>query len=448
MKNSFKTLTQIKNLTGIVLVVLGLLCNKWIFQKFFSIYAVMELSKRVPIWLVAVSFITGGICLLLITINEKNIKNFSKGYGEVALVLFNTFLLFVFVNVVIFAYFTVREVFLYKNQIFLKYGISLNKVYPDLNEKDINQLLRETWSRPCIYEPFTQFKERPYKGIFVNVSENGFRIHEDQGPWPPDSINYNIFLFGGSTVFNYGVPDNFTIASYLQRLFLKDKIQKRVCVYNFGRGYYFSSQERILFEKLLISGFTPDAAVFIDGLNDFYYVKDEPLFTSRLRYYLDKGGSFLFKVPIVQLIYEIKNSSKHEKHILQMSEDEFNNAEIIESVIKRYLENRKIIETLANLYKVKSVFVWQPVPTYEYDLSLHSFAKHGFGGFTYSKFGYKRMSEVIKNQNPGNNFLWLADIQKSAIKPLYVDIDHYSAEFSEIIAGKIHDFLLDKNIVK
>ena len=29
---------------------------------------------------------------------------------------------------------------------------------------------------PHVYEPYTQFKERPYRGKYVNVDENGFRF--------------------------------------------------------------------------------------------------------------------------------------------------------------------------------------------------------------------------------------------------------------------------------
>ncbi len=450
MKSNFNVLIKIKNLLGILLIILGLVCNEWIFEKFASIYAVMEFNKRFPMWLLEVCLISAGIVLLLTVINKDSIKSFFKFYKTSAIVIFNTFLLFIFVNFLIFSYFIVKDVFLYKNQIFLKYGISPDKLYPYLQKQEINQLLRETWSRPCIYEPYTQFKERPYKGTFVNVSENGFRVHEDYGPWPPNPKNFNIFLFGGSTVFNYGVPDNYTIAFFLQKYFFKDKSgSKKVYIYNFGRGYYFSSQERILFEKLLVAGFVPDAAVFLDGLNDFFYIDGEPLFTDRLRDILENGGSVLTNIPIIRAIKEIKtNKNKSLISRLQKPEEEYKNPEVIESVINRYFKNKKIIEAVADAYSVKSVFVWQPVPTYEYDLKYHDFASGGFGGFTYSKYGYQKMAEIVKSKKSENNFLWLADIQKDATKPLYVDIDHYSAEFSEVLAKKIHDFLLEKNIVK
>jgi hypothetical protein len=80
----------------------------------------------------------------------------------------------------------------------------------------IRELLRETWNRGYAYEPFTYFKERPFTGKYVNVDPHGFRVTKEQGPWPPDRNRDFIFLFGGSTSFAYGLPDDQTVASYLQ----------------------------------------------------------------------------------------------------------------------------------------------------------------------------------------------------------------------------------------
>src|SRR5712692_403554 len=107
----------------------------------------------------------------------------------------------------------------------------------------------------------------PYAGRYVNVTESGFRLTKNQGPWLPDRTKYlTIFLFGGSTAFGYGLPDGETVASYLQEFFSSCCPSRPARIYNFARGGYFSSQERVLLEKLIVAGFIPDMAVFIDGL--------------------------------------------------------------------------------------------------------------------------------------------------------------------------------------
>ena len=76
----------------------------------------------------------------------------------------------------------------------------------------------------------------------------------------------NIFIFGGSTAFGYGVADQETIASYLQEICRTKR--KNINVYNFACGFYYSTQERILLEKLISKGIDIDIAVFIDGVNE------------------------------------------------------------------------------------------------------------------------------------------------------------------------------------
>ena len=108
------------------------------------------------------------------------------------------------------------------------------------------------------------------------------------------------------------------------------------------------------------------------------------------------------------------------------------------------MRNKKAIDTISASFNVKSFFVWQPVPTYKYDLKHHIFAGKGFGRFMYSRYGYAYMEGFVKNNDIGNNFLWLANIQEDLKKPLYIDIDHYSPWFSILIAERISDFLLSR----
>ena len=59
-------------------------------------------------------------------------------------------------------------------------------------------------------------------------------------------------------------------------------------MYNFGRAFYFSSQERILFEQLLLDGHRPATAVFLDGLNDFYFASGQPQFTAEYLRFMER----------------------------------------------------------------------------------------------------------------------------------------------------------------
>ena len=460
-------MVRIKYVIGTFLIILGILTNRIFLEKFISPYAIVELNYRIPVILINLILIILGLFLIALKKEHFLPDKILNNYKFIAIIFFSVFLLFAFINVLMYGYQVIRDIGFYKDQIFFSYNKPLEKIYPTLMGREVNLLLYETWSRPYVYEPYTQFKERPFKGKYVNVHKAGFRITKDQGPWPPDPQNLNIFLFGGSTVFNYGVPDNQTIASCLQEIISskspaigpastrrlgeagearqgRQKPKAKSYVYNFGRGNYFSSQEKILFQELLTSGFVPDLAIFIDGLNDFYYFDNEPLFTGRLKKFVDnKGKTLLVDLPLVNIIKDIKKVAdvQHDK-----GNERYNDKELLEKVIKRYVVNKKLIESNALAFNVKTLFVWQPVPTYKYDLKYHIFSGKGFGKFLYSKYGYAYMGDYVKKNNMGKNFLWLADSQENVKKPLYVDIDHYSAELSEDIAKRIYNFLIGSGV--
>jgi hypothetical protein len=92
----------------------------------------------------------------------------------------------------------------------------LQGAYPRMSAAEIGRLLGETKALSYVYEPFTQFREAPCQGTYVNISSNGFRLVQGQGPWPPSLDNYNVFVFGGSTTLGCGVADGETVPSRLQ----------------------------------------------------------------------------------------------------------------------------------------------------------------------------------------------------------------------------------------
>ena len=361
-----------------------------------------------------------------------------------ALLTFNTAVLFLIIN---FGYYAVKSIKHMKPGPVKKYGIKkLTAIYPHLNEQEVKALLKETWSRPYVFEPFTQFKERAFHGDYVNVDAHGFRFSKNQGPWPPAPGTFNIFLFGGSTTFGYGVEDNQTIASHLKE-YLDSRLNLKINIYNFGRGFYYSTQERILFEQLIVAGYVPDMAIFIDGLNDFYFYDDRPKNTDDLQHFVDAENisKILSSFPVTQAIGERKQLSYDRTVNINPKTGKplYDDPTLIQTVIKRYLTNKKMIEAVSSSYGVKSVFVWQPIPTFKYDLSKSPFAG-SFDKNGYSKYGYRTFEEMKEKTPLGKNFLWCADIQQNMKQPLYVDGVHYTALFSRQFAVSIADLLIER----
>jgi len=362
----------------------------------------------------------------------RKIKKFLKIYKTTSVIILNTIVLFILVN--IFLYILITK-FDENVRTPLSYGIeALKMVYPTLSESEIKSLVRENWNIKWKYEPFTQFTYNTKSGKYVNIDKNGFRHVENQCKYPINDNNYNIFVFGGSTGFGVGIADNETIASKIQS---KLKIyNSKVCVYNFARGFYFSSQERVLLESLILKNQVPNMVIFIDGLNDYFYSDSEPEFTRSLEDFIggkNKLGVILSYLPITRVV----NFIYHSKEKLQVKEEKE-----LKETTQRYFANKKIIDVISKGYNVKAYFIIQPVPTYKYNLSNHIIFQRNpeiLDEEVNSFLGYKVLEKYYRNLNSREkrNIIWLADMQIDKNENLYVDAIHYNADFSDEIATSI-----------
>ncbi len=326
------------------------------------------------------------------------------------------------------------------------------KVYPGMSQEDIYDLYMETWNRPPYqYDTLAQFREAPFSGRFVNVTEHGYRKGRRDNPWPPSAEAFNIFVFGGSTTFGFGVPDWDTVPSFIEEIAGQGG-RNNIAVYNFGRGYFYSTHEVLLFQRLLMDGHVPDAAVFIDGLNDFYYHRQDFIWTERLRKLVGEQArlegnpwyALADSLPISELVRFLLRYLGTTPETLQRQSDE-NLSRIAEGgnqanadyVIERYLRNMSLARVLADAYGVTPVFVWQPVPTYKYAREKHLFGYRDLGAHVTTGAGYEAANARLNDGSSGRDFVWCADIQQGVDKPLYVDNVHYNAELSRMLAACI-----------
>jgi hypothetical protein len=322
----------------------------------------------------------------------------------------------------------------------------LAALYPDMTREEVAQLITETWPEVLVHEPYTQFRRRTQEGVYVNQTEHGFRRSKDQGPWPPDVNDYTVFLFGGSTVFNMGVPDDETIASHLQAV-LREVTGLPVRVYNFGQPWYFSSQERVLFERLLLHGHVPDMAVFIDGLNDFGTVPDEPAFTKRLANVYEWNnaapsevwGRALASLPAVQAWQQFQSEPTSEP---QEPQKNYGDPAVLNAILDRYLANQRMIRAVARAHGVGVAFVWQPVPLYRFEKGEHPYGLPAH--LDRARFGYPLFAERLAREPLGADFVWCADIHADSTELLYVDYVHYSPKLSRMLAESIGAALVER----
>lgn len=381
---------------------------------------------------------------------NSSFTSLRKAYTATSLLLLTLVLFFVVFNIIAYAAYKLLNNFFYPHQVVRKYGTeTLRAAYPALDEQTWKSLINESHNIPLEFEPYTQFRERPTQGKWVNIHAAGFRLGSEPLPWPVKRTadDFIVFVFGGSTTFGYGLSDRETIPAQLGR-HLSEQAGRAVKVYNFGRGSYYSTQERILFERLLVAGNVPDLAVFIDGLNDFYYHEDVPEFRKFFAKVMqperskDAWTHILGKLPVVRLSNRLAELRNPAGVIDPANEPPSDDPLTLDTVIARYSDTQKIIRAVASPFAVKTLFVWQPVPHYRYNQEFHPFAASGYGKHTYSLHGYPRMQSLLSRQPPSPDFLDLSHIQETLQQPLYVDLVHYNALLCDTIAGQIADHLI------
>jgi hypothetical protein len=365
----------------------------------------------------------------------RPIDRVRRAYVAAALLLLNCVVIFVLLNLAIAAARTVWHRLHHDElgpEVRRSHGLDhVAKAYEGWKRGDLVAFLRESnGANAWQYEPFTVFRPVPTRGRFVNVTAAGYRLGGWPAPWPPSSSNYNIFLFGGSTAFGVGLPDAQTIPSALQRN-LPNFCGQPVAVYNFGRPAYYSIQEGVLFQRLLREGARPDLAIFLDGLNDFGY--GEPAMTPALTRMVDeatRGGmlqraaDLAVTLPIAKLVNRRAGQEAGEYSIESLLPPR--------KVIDRWLQNRKMLQAIGQQAGTQTLFAWQPVPHYHYDLQYHLFNEPGaFSGWGTAE-GY-----ALLDRTRDAGILWLADLQKDRRENLYVDRFHYTAKFSADIANAV-----------
>jgi hypothetical protein len=329
--------------------------------------------------------------------------------------------------------------------------VERQKVYPGWEMADIQAMLIELNERPgFVYTPLAQFREGAMNGRFHTIHEAGFRDTGDGLPWPPDPESSTVFVFGGSTMFGWGVPDDETAPAYLSNI-----LGKSVNVYNFGQPYAYSTHELLFFLKLAMEGYRPDLVVFVDGLNEFFHTDDLFFMTKALSDAWERHKippteairSLVVRMPLYDLakkaadrLFATNLETQNRESLDKIFNESERSEDVTEHIIRRYLDNVELARTLADFYGVESMFIWQPIPTYRYDLKNHIYAdalgRHADAGQAYEKAKAMFAENGLASQP---FFRWCADLQEGLAEPLYVDAVHYTARMNRLVAACVSE---------
>jgi len=210
--------------------------------------------------------------------------------------------------------------------------------------------------------------------------------------------------------------------------------------------------------RLLSDGTVPDVAIFIDGLNEFYYQTNTHVFATEMKTLFERevgkqsnsvtwvsladAREAILYLPIGRLARDIKSyfaGVDFNPHAVRFTA---HNKQGTENSIRTYLANKRMIMSMARAFNVKTLFVWQPIASHAYPPTLHvELEVHGYGPHSQSYYGYPEMKRAIGAMGERDDFIWCADVFSAAAEPLYVDLVHYNRVGAELLARCIADGL-------
>ncbi|HZS39603.1 MAG TPA: hypothetical protein VFF06_22380 [Polyangia bacterium] len=288
------------------------------------------------------------------------------------------------------------------------------------------------------YQDFVSWRHRPEHGLYLNVDDDGNR--RTWNPPLPDGAP-EIWLFGGSTLWGFGVRDDHTIASELSRRLSEAGVAARVR--NFGEWAFVSTQELLLLLSALQAPQRPAIVIFFDGLNDVCWPlsndEGEPRTQRSRRLHLPTVGGALRTLLHRFALYR----SLTRRPPPALPPERFEAA--AQEIARVYVTNVRAAEALAGRFEFQALFYWQPTIVRKRELSpLEQRLRfvepmmHGPG---------RRLFEltsqaVLASLRDDRSFHDVEDLFAAERDTIYADNLHYTEAASARIAARLADDVL------
>ena len=333
---------------------------------------------------------------------------------------------------------------------------------------DPRQLLTEVRkSDRAVYQPYTMWRRRPYRGTYTTIDVEGIRRTTGNSP-SDDSIQ--VWMFGGSAVWGVGAPDHETIPSRLASL-LNREFGIDAAVRNLGERGFVSTQEVIYLMRELQSGGRPDVVIFYDGVNDAAAVSLWPEFpgahvsfdTVRDRFEMDMdGGSFgsfirstgLYAASRIVLDRLEADPFERDGIIIYSTADTGSTPNyrwLAERGIDVWLFNARVVGSMAKTYGFMPLVLFQPglwsngKPLDPSEESLLASEMEFAGLMTLMTVRSEMHSVLEERSSEGDAPEWVVnmnDIFSEAREPVYIDYVHVSERGNRIAARRIAEEVL------
>lgn len=345
------------------------------------------------------------------------------------------------------------------------------RIFNTNDERLLEAYVNAPGIRPHTVLHFTEGTARPH----YTVGIEGIRYLPD---WSDSSVRILLsqlhtqtFVFGGSTTFGDGVPDNSTVVARL------NAIDGETTYINFGIQAYDSIREVDKLVYLLRKGYRPRSVIFIDGLNEVttfarspYELHDSPRAQGLI---LDRGQvplvfgvpvkenrllALAYSFPVAHLIYRFlhreddiddafirKSANVHGlEDWFELMDFHYNWAtrhknridELASEIIRYYIENISFVRQLGASFGFDVHFIYQPIGLLE---SNQQFLLQDF--YTSDYFAVYNGVDSRIREAISKGLLKMDDcsaaISAAGVQGSYVDATHYSPRGNDILASCI-----------
>jgi len=407
--------------------------------------------------------------------NTQN--NFSKRFSTFSIIFTITLILLLIINIGAYIYLKNNPLDRGEKDLFVGEedddGIKIRKKAFGTNDESLlKEYIDSPGIRPHTVLHFTEGTSRPHYKIGIE----GIRYLSG---WTDETVrkllseqHKTVFVFGGSTTFGHGVPNDSTLVSYL------NSIDNKNTYFNFGIQAYDSIREVDKLLYLLRKGYRPKNVIFIDGLNDIttfsrspYELHDTPRAQGLV---LDRGQvplifgipksknmrlAFAYSLPLTHLVHRLKYKQDNTNNVLVRKSANINGLDnwlelinfhynwaqiqkhklpqLSEDIIRYYKNNISFVNQLGKSFGFNAYFIYQPIGLVD---SNQPFLKRKyFKSDLYTVFKGVD-SEIRKAINQGH--LKMLDCSHAFSKPsskpyFYIDPTHYSPSGNKALASCI-----------
>jgi len=301
------------------------------------------------------------------------------------------------------------------------------------------------------YQSYVVWKQSPYAGQQVNVDADFHRktLNSDCSGHP-----YTVWMFGGSTIWGTGSPDEATIPSQFAALTARPDAP--VCVVNFGQTGWRNTQEVIeLMLALKRTQQRPNLVIFYDGFNDGYSFYqsgkiDVHMNYDQVRAQLERPSqqslarsllTFLLSTHTGRLITGVRpqNSFIDGGSVSPYT----NEADAKADLQVSYFANLNIVKDLAAQYGFEYTCFWQPTlfaghkPLSPEEEKVRQYFS---SRIEETDVEYRQMSNLLKAGAPPH-FFDISNVFDGTRDTVFVDFVHVGPEGNKLVAARIYSLL-------